>query len=125
MALSYLRQAPHLSYPLKRAFSFKRGVKKDTHNNEALPPITEKSPVQEITSKTLGSTPTSEARSEEDAVPEGMMRIPDLFVSWAAQKPRVNPFYEEVKPQVEEWFKVYDYEYFFFYFSLRIIFCFV
>ncbi|KAJ9226335.1 hypothetical protein DTO027B5_2890 [Paecilomyces variotii] len=106
MALSYLRQAPHLSYPLKRAFSFKRGVKKDTHNNEALPPITEKSPVQEITSKTLGSTPTSEARSEEDAVPEGMMRIPDLFVSWAAQKPRVNPFYEEVKPQVEEWFKV-------------------
>lgn len=107
MALSYLRQSPHLALPLKRAFSFRRGGKKNNQKNSALSPITEKSPVQEITSKRSSSTSASDVRNGEDAVPEGMMRIPDLFVSWAAQKPRVNRFYEEVKPEVEEWFKVY------------------
>ncbi|KAL1849095.1 hypothetical protein Plec18170_007754 [Paecilomyces lecythidis] len=106
MALSYLRQSPHLALPLKRAFSFRRGGKKNNQKNSALSPITEKSPVQEITSKRSSSTSASDVRNGEDAVPEGMMRIPDLFVSWAAQKPRVNRFYEEVKPEVEEWFKV-------------------
>lgn len=34
-----------------------------------------------------------------------MVRIPDLFVSWASQAPRVNQFYEKVRPQVEGWFR--------------------
>jgi hypothetical protein len=33
--------------------------------------------------------------------------IPDLFVSFVAQRPKPNPHYEEVKKQSEEWMKRY------------------
>lgn len=104
MALTYLRQQHHFPFPLKRAF----GKRRSPQSGAVLSPATEKQQVEDIIPKILSSITTSDAKDEEDAVPEGMMRIPDLFVSWAAQKARVNPFYEEVKPEVEEWFKVYD-----------------
>ena len=42
-----------------------------------------------------------------DTMSESMVHIPDLFVSWAALPPRVNPLYKSMKPRVDEWFKRY------------------
>jgi len=33
-----------------------------------------------------------------------IVRIPDMFVSFLAEAPRVNPNYVWVKPQAEAWF---------------------
>lgn len=35
---------------------------------------------------------------------EDMVLMPDLFVSWAAEPPRINPHYQEVKNEAEQWF---------------------
>jgi len=35
---------------------------------------------------------------------EDMVLMPDLFVSWAAEPPRINPHYQEVKSEAEQWF---------------------
>ena len=34
-----------------------------------------------------------------------MVKMPDMFVSWAAEPPRVSPYYEEVKLQADRSFK--------------------
>jgi hypothetical protein len=36
---------------------------------------------------------------------EDMVLMPDLFVSWAAEPPRINPHYQEVKSEAEQWFR--------------------
>jgi hypothetical protein len=36
---------------------------------------------------------------------EDMVLMPDLFVSWAAEPPRINPHYQKVKNEAEQWFR--------------------
>jgi hypothetical protein len=36
---------------------------------------------------------------------EDMVLMPDLFVSWAAEPPRINPHYQEAKNEAEQWFR--------------------
>jgi hypothetical protein len=36
---------------------------------------------------------------------EDMVLMPDLFVSWAAKPPRINPHYQKVKNEAEQWFR--------------------
>jgi hypothetical protein len=36
---------------------------------------------------------------------EDMVLMPDLFVSWAAEPPRINPHYQKVKHEAEQWFR--------------------
>ena len=34
--------------------------------------------------------------------------IPDLFVSFISQRPKLNPYYEVIKKESEEWMKQYE-----------------
>lgn len=36
---------------------------------------------------------------------EDMVLMPDLFASWAAEPPRINPHYQKVKNEAEQWFR--------------------
>jgi hypothetical protein len=36
---------------------------------------------------------------------EDMVLMPDIFVSWAAVPPRINPQYQKVKNEAEQWFR--------------------
>lgn len=41
----------------------------------------------------------------QDRIP---VLLPDMFVSFLAQKPRVNPHYERVRKESEEWINRFD-----------------
>jgi hypothetical protein len=47
----------------------------------------------------------SRAETKATQLEDGKALIPDLFVSWVAQRPRVNPFYEEVASESLLWMK--------------------
>jgi len=36
---------------------------------------------------------------------EDMVLIPNLFVSWAAKPPPINPHYQKMKNEAEQWFR--------------------
>lgn len=65
--------------------------------------------------KQMANTPQSSKTWDEKAIEitlqelgqkrEDMVLMPDLFVSWAAEPPRINPHYQKVKNEAEEWFK--------------------
>jgi hypothetical protein len=64
--------------------------------------------------KQKANTPQSSSIWDEKAIQrslkelekklEDMVLMPDLFVSWAAEPPRINPHYQEVKNEAEQWF---------------------
>lgn len=53
------------------------------------------------------TTSRQQKRSVCSDTQRDLVKIPDLFVSWASQRPRVNPFYEKVQPDFERWFREY------------------
>lgn len=36
---------------------------------------------------------------------EDMVLMPDLFLSWAAEPPLINPHYQKAKNEIEQWFR--------------------
>ena len=61
-----------------------------------------------IAIKHLGGVPSSlkHQRGIESPKPQKVI-IPDLFVSFVAQRPKPNPYYEKVKRDSEEWMMGY------------------
>ena len=46
--------------------------------------------------------------------------IPDLFVSFISQRPKLNPYYEVIKKESEAWMKQYETIY---YLTLFVVVC--
>ena len=65
--------------------------------------------------KQTANTPQSSSTWDEKAIErslqelgqklEDMVPLPDLFVSWAAEPPRINPYYQQMKNEAEQWFR--------------------
>lgn len=58
-----------------------------------------------VSIKELSSENSSVDLKLSEEIPERFVPLPDLFVSWGAEVPRMNPRYEEVRLEVETWFK--------------------
>lgn len=56
--------------------------------------------------------PAALGTCREDQAPQQhelkRVKIPDLFVSFVSQRPRLNPYYEVMKNESEEWMKQYE-----------------